>query len=241
MRIRGRLCLAAKRFLLAREIASDFEDHFVRATQALRVGDPCDRSNQLGPMARGDLREELHLQVQESIRQGASVLSRGGPSGGRGFYYLPTVLGCVRQGMPVFDAETFGPVAALTSVTGAEDAVTLASSSPYGLSANVWTKDVALARRMALELEVGGVFINGVAASNPRVPIAAYATRLGFSPNCLDRPLRKAGLCMSSWTGSRASQLSWTPRCAKDYKRFGWSRVYENPCGSLRERGLPAP
>ena len=167
----GQVCLAAKRFLLAREIASDFEDHFMRATQALRVGDPCDRSNQLGPMARGDLREELHLQVQESVKQGASVLSQGGPTEGKGFYFLPTVLGCVRQGMPVFDGETFGPVAALTYVTGAEDAVTLANSSPYGLSANVWTKDVALARRMALELEVGGVFINGVAASNPRVPI----------------------------------------------------------------------
>ena len=99
---------------------------------------------------------------------------------------LPTVLGCVRQGMPVFDAETFGPVAALTYVTGAEDAVTLANSSPYGLSANVWTKDVALARRMALELEVGGVFINGVVASNPRVPIggvkqSGYGRELSYS------------------------------------------------------------
>ena len=167
----GQVCLAAKRFLLAREIAPEFEDQFVRATQELRVGNPCDRSNQMGPMARRDLREELHQQIQKSVAQGASVLNQGGPAEGRGFYFLPTVLSGVRQGMPVFDAETFGPVAALTYVTGAEDAVTLANCSPYGLSANVWTKDVALARRMARELEVGGVFINGVAASNPRLPI----------------------------------------------------------------------
>ncbi len=167
----GQVCLAAKRFLLAEEIAPEFEDQFVQATQALRVGDPCDRSNHLGPMARADLREELHQQVQKSIAQGASVLSQGGPLDGKGFYFRPVLLGGVHQGMPVFDAETFGPVAALTRVLSADDAVTLANCGPYGLSANVWTKDVALARRMAGDLHVGGVFINGVAASNPRLPI----------------------------------------------------------------------
>ncbi len=167
----GQVCLAAKRFLLAREIAAEFEERFVRSTQELRVGDPCDRSNQLGPMARGDLREELHQQVQKSIAQGASVLAPGGPAEGKGFYFRPIVLSGVRPGMPVFDNETFGPVAALASVTDADEAVISANLSLYGLSANVWTKDVLLARRMAGKLEVGGVFINGVAASNPRLPI----------------------------------------------------------------------
>ncbi len=167
----GQVCLAAKRFLLAREIAPEFEDLFVRATQALRVGNPLDRSNQLGPMARGDLREELLQQVERSVAQGANVLSQGGPEGGRGFYYHPTVLSGVREGMPVFDSETFGPVAALTCFTDVDDAVRLSNGNIYGLSANVWTKDIALARRMAGELDVGGVFINGVASSNPRLPI----------------------------------------------------------------------
>ena len=167
----GQVCLAAKRFLLAEEIAPAFEEQFVHAAEALKVGDPLDRSHQIGPIARADLRAELERQVQNSVAQGATVLSGGGPIAGRGFFYRPTVLTGVTLGMPVFDDETFGPVAALTRVQDADAAVAAANASRYGLSANIWTGDPALARSMARELETGGVFINGITATDPRIPV----------------------------------------------------------------------
>ncbi len=167
----GQVCLAAKRFLLAEEIADEFQERFVSAARALTMGDPMDRASQVGPMARADLRDELAQQVERSVAQGARALCGGGPAAGKGFYFQPTVLCDVRPGMPVFDDETFGPVAALTRVKDAEEAVALTNQSQYGLSSNIWSEDVALARRLARELETGGVFINGVTASDPRVPV----------------------------------------------------------------------
>ena len=167
----GQVCLAAKRFLLAEEIADDFEEQFVRAAEALPVGDPTDRANCLGPIARADLRDELHRQVERSVAAGAAVLCGGAPHAGRGFFYPPTVLAGVTPGMPAFDDETFGPVAALTRVRDADAALAAANASQYGLSANLWTSDLALARVMARALETGGVFINGVTASDARVPV----------------------------------------------------------------------
>ncbi len=167
----GQVCLAAKRFLLVDAIADEFEGRFVEAAKALRVGDPMDRESQLGPMARADLRDQLHEQVTKSVGAGAKVLCGGKPVEGKGAYYLPTVLSSVTQGMPVFDDETFGPVAAITRVPDADAAVAAANASQYGLSGNVWTKDVDRARKMARELETGGVFINGITATNPRVPV----------------------------------------------------------------------
>ena len=167
----GQVCLAAKRFLLAEEIATAFEEQFVCATEALRVGDPMDRANQIGPMARADLRAELDRQVQDSVAQGATVLCGGSAATGKGFFYRPTVLTGVTKGMPVFDDETFGPVAAMTRVRDADTALAAANASQYGLSANIWTGDLALARSMARELETGGVFINGITATDPRIPV----------------------------------------------------------------------
>ncbi len=167
----GQVCLAAKRFLLADEIADSFEEQFVAAAKTLTMGDPTDRANRLGPMARGDLREELHRQVEGSVARGATLLCGGTPPEGKGFFYPPTVLSGVTQGMPVFDDETFGPVAAITRVRDADAALAEANASQYGLSANLWTGDLALARSMARALETGGVFINGVTASDARVPV----------------------------------------------------------------------
>jgi acyl-CoA reductase-like NAD-dependent aldehyde dehydrogenase len=167
----GQICLAAKRFILVGKIADAFEEQFVNAAQAIRVGDPMDAAIQMGPMARADLRDSLHNQVEGSIAAGARVLCGGKPGEGKGAFYLPTVLSSVTQGMPAFDDETFGPVAAITRVPDADAAVEAANTSQFGLSGNVWTRDIALARRMARELYTGGVFINGVSASDPRVPV----------------------------------------------------------------------
>ncbi len=167
----GQVCLAAKRFILVDGIADEFEARFVEAAKALRVGDPMDPQSQLGPMARADLRDQLHEQVTKSVAAGAKVLCGGKPGEGKGAYYVPTVLSSVTQGMTVFDDETFGPVAAITRVSDADAAVEAANASQYGLSGNLWTSDLDRARKMARELETGGVFINGITASNPRVPV----------------------------------------------------------------------
>jgi len=167
----GQVCLAAKRFILLETIADEFEHLFVEATTSLRVGDPFDPATQLGPMARADLRDSLHKQVEGSIAKGARVLCGGKPVEGKGAFYKPTVLSGVTQGMPAFDEETFGPVAAITRVPDVNAAVRAANASQFGLSGNLWTKDVEWARKISRDLYTGGVFINGVTASDPRVPV----------------------------------------------------------------------
>jgi acyl-CoA reductase-like NAD-dependent aldehyde dehydrogenase len=167
----GQVCLAAKRFILLEKIADRFERMFVDAARSLRVGDPFDPAMQMGPMSRADLRDSLHTQVEGSVAKGAHVLCGGKPVPGKGAFYTPTVLSGVTEGMPAFDEETFGPVAALTRVPDIDAAVKAANASQFGLSSNLWTKDIELARKIARELDTGGVFINGVTASDPRVPV----------------------------------------------------------------------
>ena len=167
----GQVCLAAKRFILVEKIADQFEHLFVEAAKSIRVGDPFNPEMQMGPMARADLRDSLHEQVEASITKGARVLCGGKPMEGKGAFYPPTVLSGVSQGMPAFDEETFGPVAAITRVPDVDTAVKAANASQFGLSGNLWTKDVELARKIARDLYTGGVFINGVTASDPRVPV----------------------------------------------------------------------
>jgi succinate-semialdehyde dehydrogenase len=167
----GQVCLAAKRFILVDEIATQFEEMFVEASNSLRVGNPFDPSIQMGPMARIDLRDSLHNQVIESVAKGARILCGGEPLFGKGAFYKPTVLTQVTPGMSVFDDETFGPVAAMTRVKDMDAAIEMANRSQYGLSSNIWTRDVEKARLTARDLYTGGVFINGITASDPRVPV----------------------------------------------------------------------
>src|SRR5262249_40318158 len=167
----GQVCLAAKRFILVEKIANKFEQLFVDAAKALRVGDPFNSATDLGPMARADLRDSLHKQVEGSIAKGARVLCGGKPVHGKGAFYPPTVLSRVTEGMPAFDEETFGPVAAMTRVPDLDAAVRAANASQFGLSSNIWTKNIDVAREVARDLYTGGVFINGFTASDPRVPV----------------------------------------------------------------------
>lgn len=123
------------------------------------------------PMARRDLRDELHGQVQRTIAAGATLLLGGHPINGPGNFYAPTVLADVKPGMASFDEETFGPVASIVVAEDAEHAIELANTSEYGLGGSLWTSDVARAQRVARRLETGGVFINGYPASNARIPV----------------------------------------------------------------------
>ena len=166
----GQSCIAAKRFIIEAPIADEFEQAFVEKMRQLKVGDPMDRSTDVGPMARLDLLEDLHKQVQQSVAQGAKLLTGGKRLPRQGYFYQPTVLTNVTPGIVAFDEETFGPVAALTRAKDAADAVRLANHSPYGLGASIWTNDTDLAERLAADIDAGCVFINGPVKSDPRLP-----------------------------------------------------------------------
>ncbi|WP_423140853.1 NAD-dependent succinate-semialdehyde dehydrogenase [Parablastomonas sp. CN1-191] len=167
----GQVCIAAKRIIVAAPIMDAFVARFVEAARAIRRGDPLDPATVMGPMARVRARAELDDQVRRSVAMGARVLLGGEIPDGPGTYYPPTVLVGVTTDMPVCAEETFGPVAAIMSAAGAEDAVRIANDSVFGLSAALWTADVEAAARLAPRIEAGAVFVNGMSASDPRVPI----------------------------------------------------------------------
>ncbi len=167
----GQVCLAAKRFILEDPIAEEFTGKFVSAMKRAKVGDPRDGQTVFGPQARADLRDELHRQVERSVGEGATLLTGGKKIEGDGLFYQPTVLGNVRKGMTCYREEIFGPVASMIVARDAEHAVAVANDSEFGLSANLWTRDLAKARALGRRLESGGLFINGFTASDPRVPV----------------------------------------------------------------------
>ena len=201
----GQVCIAAKRFLLERPIAERFTERFVAAARELKVGDPTDADTKMGPMARGDLRDELHGQVERSIAQGARLLLGGQPIEGPGHFYAPTVLAGVRPGMEAFDVETFGPLAAITVVRDADEALGLANSSAYGLGGNLWTADIERARAMARRMHTGGVFINGVTASDPRWPIGGVG-QSGYGRELSHFGLREFLNAQTVWVSPIAAQ-----------------------------------
>ncbi|QJT80635.1 succinate-semialdehyde dehydrogenase [Kosakonia sp. MUSA4] len=165
----GQVCAAAKRFIVEEGIAQTFTEKFVAAAAALKQGAPDVEENYLGPMARFDLRDELHAQVQASIKEGAKLVLGGEKVPGSGNYYPATVLTQVTPEMTAFRQELFGPVAAISIARDAEHALQLANDSDFGLSATVFTADSAQAQQFAERLECGGVFINGFSASDARV------------------------------------------------------------------------
>ncbi|PKA31937.1 succinate-semialdehyde dehydrogenase [Cedecea lapagei] len=165
----GQVCAAAKRFIVEEGIVEQFTERFVAAAAALKMGAPDNEENYLGPMARFDLRDELHQQVQATLNEGATLLLGGEKVAGAGNYYPATVLGNVTPEMTAFRQELFGPVAAITVAKNAEHALMLANDSDFGLSATVFTADAQRAEAFARQLECGGVFINGFSASDARV------------------------------------------------------------------------
>jgi succinate-semialdehyde dehydrogenase/glutarate-semialdehyde dehydrogenase len=166
----GQSCIAAKRFIVVESVAGAFERKFVAEASKLRVGDPLDRETQIGPLAREDLRDALDEQVRRSVEMGAQVLLGGKPLPGKGYFYAPTILGSVTPEMPVFREETFGPVAAVIRARDTEHAVALANDSQFGLGGNLWTCDIERGKALARRIESGNVFINGMTASDPRLP-----------------------------------------------------------------------
>ena len=186
----GQSCIAAKRFIVVQAVAHRFEALFVEEMRSRRMGDPLVPGTQVGPQARTELRDELHHQVQVSVRRGAKLALGGVKPAGPGAFYPPTVLSAVKPGMPAFDEEVFGPVAAVVRARDAADAVRLANASPYGLGAAVWTGDQARGDRIAGELEVGCVFVNGMVKSDPRLPFGGVK-RSGYGRELSEYGLRE--------------------------------------------------
>jgi succinate-semialdehyde dehydrogenase / glutarate-semialdehyde dehydrogenase len=167
----GQSCIAAKRFIVVDKVRRAFEELFVKRMSAAGIGDPLDEATEVGPLARHDLRNALHHQVQASIAAGATCLLGGTVPPGPGAYYPPTVLTDVRRGMPAYHEELFGPVAAVIPVRNEDEAVAVANDSVFGLGGGVITRDLMRGQRIAAELiESGSVFVNDHARSDPRLP-----------------------------------------------------------------------
>jgi succinate-semialdehyde dehydrogenase / glutarate-semialdehyde dehydrogenase len=166
----GQSCIAAKRFIVVEAVFEKFAAAFMERMKAAKVGDPMQEDTELGPLARADLREQLQKQVDASIAQGALRLLGGEIPQGPGNFYPATVLTDVKPGMPAFDQELFGPVAALIRAKDTDEAIALANKSSYGLGAAVFTKDIKKGEEVARKLDAGFVAINELVKSDPRLP-----------------------------------------------------------------------
>ena len=200
----GQSCIAAKRFIVVEPVADAFEQKFVEAAAKLRVGDPLDRETQVGPMARGDLRDALEKQVQESLKMGARAVLGGKPLARKGYFFEPSIVTNVTPEMPLFREETFGPVAAVIRARDIEDAVELANDSNFGLGGNLWTSNIERARSLARHLESGGVFINGMTASDPRLPFGGIK-HSGYGRELSSFGIREFVNIQTVWIGPAAT------------------------------------
>jgi succinate-semialdehyde dehydrogenase/glutarate-semialdehyde dehydrogenase len=180
----GQSCIAAKRFVVVEPVLAAFTDRFVALMKTKKAGDPLIEGTDVGPQARRDLRDDLHKQVIASIERGATLLLGGEVPPGKGAYYPATVLADVKPGMPAYDEELFGPVAAIIGAKDEEDAVRIANDTIFGLGAAVFTKDAKRGERIARKLEAGATFVNRSVASDPRLPFggikeSGYGRELG--------------------------------------------------------------
>jgi succinate-semialdehyde dehydrogenase/glutarate-semialdehyde dehydrogenase len=180
----GQSCIAAKRFIVAEKIADDFERRFVKAMEALNVGDPFDEKTDLGPLATSVGRDDIDRDVQQTAKSGGEILTGGKRVDGAGFFYAPTVLAKIPKNSPAQCEEIFGPVASLFRAKDIDDAIRIANDTRFGLGASAWTNDDGERERFINEIQCGMIFINRMVASDPRLPFggvkwSGYGRELG--------------------------------------------------------------
>jgi len=180
----GQSCIAAKRFIVAEDIAGEFQERFVKEMEALIVGNPLDDTVQVGPLATAQILADLEAQVSKSVELGARLLTGGKRLDGDGFYYPPTALADIPKDAPAYEEELFGPVASLFRARDLDHAIEIANDTTFGLGASAWTIDIEEQARFTEDLEAGCVFINGMVASDPRLPFggiksSGYGRELG--------------------------------------------------------------
>lgn len=201
----GQSCIAAKRFIVVESAFRKFQDRFVEAVQALKIGNPMDRSTQIGPLARPEFVQDLERQIQVSVREGAVLLVGGNRCAGKGYFFEPTVLTEVRPDMPAGCEEVFGPVSAIMRAANPEEAIRLANNTPYGLGSSLWTSNMETAKRLARRIEAGQVFINGMVASDPRLPFGGVK-RSGYGRELSELGIREFVNTQTVWIGPSAGQ-----------------------------------
>lgn len=196
----GQSCISAKRFIVEAAVADAFSDRLQNLIAGLSSGDPMQATTQQGPMARDSLRHELHAQVEQTIKQGAQLLVGGNMPTGTGFYYPATLLDHVEPGMVAAKEETFGPAAAIIRVKDAEEAIGVANGTEFGLGAALWSGNADLARRLSRDIEAGAVFVNGIVASDARLPFGGIK-QSGYGRELGVYGLREFSNIKTVWTG----------------------------------------
>jgi succinate-semialdehyde dehydrogenase/glutarate-semialdehyde dehydrogenase len=196
----GQSCISAKRIIVEQSVADRFVALFVAGVAALRQGDPQDRSTEIGPMARENLRSGLHSQVERTLAAGGELKLGGAAVDGPGFAYRPTVIDHVTPDLVAFREETFGPVAAIVRAADAEEAIALANRTEFGLGAALWTGDPDRANVLARRIEAGSVFVNGMVASDVRLPFGGIK-QSGYGRELGSHGLREFTNMKTLWVG----------------------------------------
>ncbi|MDD9899841.1 MAG: NAD-dependent succinate-semialdehyde dehydrogenase [Alphaproteobacteria bacterium] len=196
----GQSCIAAKRVIAEAPVYDKLAALLKEKLSALKVGDPAAADTKVGPLARADLRDNLHRQVKETIKQGATCLLGGDLPDGAGFFYPVTLLGDVKPGMCAFTEETFGPVAVLIRADDENHAMAMANDTPYGLGASIWSADVKKAEDMARNIEAGQVAINGIVKTDPRLPSGGMK-RSGYGRELGPHGIRAFTNAQQVWVG----------------------------------------
>ena len=199
----GQSCIAAKRFIVAEEIYNRFEERFVAEMKALRIGDPMDESTEIGPLATPQILDDLIEQVEKAVASGARILTGGKKLNRPGNFYEPTVLVNVDPSTPVSCEEIFGPVAMLFRVANIDEAVRLANATPFGLGSAAWTNDAKEQTKFIEGLEAGCVFINGMVASDPRLPFGGVK-HSGYGRELAEFGIREFVNIKTVWIGSES-------------------------------------
>ncbi|MFD8912232.1 NADP-dependent succinic semialdehyde dehydrogenase [Streptomyces sp. NPDC059575] len=197
----GQSCIAAKRFIIHRDVYDAFVTEFVARMKDLTVGDPLDENVNIGPLATEQGRSDVEELVDDARRSGAEVLCGGEPPEGAGWYYPPTVLGGITREMRIHREEAFGPVATLYRADDLEEAILIANDSPFGLSSSVWTHDPDEMAHCARDIEAGGVFINGMTASHAAFPFGGVK-RSGYGRELSGQGIREFCNITTVWQGA---------------------------------------
>jgi len=184
----GQSCIAAKRFIVVPQIADEFLQKLKIRVGAIKVGDPLDEATRIGPMARADLRDELHRQITDSIAQGAVAVTGCKPVEREGFFYQPSILDRVTADTRAWHEELFGPVATVIRAANEEDALRIANETRFGLGSSIWSKDTARAEQLAAHIQAGSTFIKGMVKSDPRLPFG------GIKASGYGRELSRLGM-----------------------------------------------
>jgi succinate-semialdehyde dehydrogenase/glutarate-semialdehyde dehydrogenase len=196
----GQSCISGKRFIVEDAVAEEFTEAFAAGVAALTVGDPFDRDVRIGPLARASIRTDVLDQVRRSVSAGARIVTGGTVPEGPGFYFRPAVLDNVTPEMAVAAEETFGPVAAVLRAKDASDAVDIANATEFGLGAALWTSDLDRADLLVSRIDAGAVFVNGIVASDPRLPFGGVK-RSGYGRELGVFGIRQFTNVKSVWVG----------------------------------------